>query len=185
MLEGCERCIVVNSVANFAAQPRDRQNRLRGYEYFTDLIAFTERLKQLRHGKFRIVYTPVDVEDRAKDFDQISMLAWYVKDCVFAVDEIWLYQRSGWSPKYLSNMMLTGRHHGITLLWTAQRPAKVDATLRSVSSELYLGRMGSRLDRDAYRGDIPDDAIARLASLPDRTFLLCDDRKQISTYISK
>lgn len=192
----CNRCILINSVGNFcASNPQPRQNVLRGYEYFTDITRFTERLRQVRHGSFRLAFTPVigfhpNLDDkklkehRRKLVSEALMLAWFVKNTVVAIDEVWLYQETTYSPPYLENMMLTGRHHGITLLWTAQRPAKVDATLRGVSSELYLGRMG-RLERQAYDGDVPEEALSRLASLPDRQFMHVDAYKNVSLFISK
>lgn len=126
-------------------------------------------------GRFRVLYTPLGGDPEQHFFD-VSRLLLAVRDVVFAVDEVWHYQKPNWSPTPLKCMMLTGRHYGITLLWTAQRPAEVHRTLTSVSTELHVGRLTEEVDLRAIRSRIPAEALARIPGLKDRQFVITNER---------
>jgi hypothetical protein len=136
-IERTRRCVVFNSVGSFQSYAAPRKNKLSGFQFVSNLPQFVKAMRAgIQRGSFRICYTPVE-GDETEEFAGVSKLVWFAENCVFAIDEVWLYQRPTKSPFHLRKMMLTGRHHGITLLWTAQRPALTDATLRSVSDQLY------------------------------------------------
>lgn len=127
-----------------------------------------------KFGRFRIIFTPLD-GDEENAIHHVARMVWRAKNIVFAVDEVWLFNRYFRQPgSFLKRMALTGRHPGVNLLWTAQRPPEVHATLRAQTNEYYLGRVGSILDMKHYRGTIPDAAIEKLPSLPLRTFVYRD-----------
>jgi hypothetical protein len=184
-ITGTRRCVVFNSVGSFQGHVAPRKNKLAGFTFVSNIPSFVRAIRGgNRSGSFRICYTPVEGDEQI-EFEAVSKLVWFAENCVFAIDEVWLYQRPTKSPFYLRKMMLTGRHHGITLLWTAQRPALTDATLRSVSDQLYLGGFGSRLDVDAFKGTLADDALEKLPSLPLRTFVHRDEMRQWRLYKSR
>lgn len=184
-IERARRCVVFNTVGSFQPTKQPRKNKLTNFSWCSNLGMFVKMMRVgMQHGEFRICYTPVE-GDEQEEFSQVSKLVWYAENCVFAIDEVWLFQKPTKSPFYLRKMMLTGRHHGITLLWTAQRPALTDATLRSVSDQLYLGGFGSRLDVDAFRGTIADDALDKIPTLPMRTFVHRDELRQWRLYKSR
>ncbi len=169
----CRRAVVFNAVGSFGPGPR--QNCLPG---FVELSIPRELVRYLRprlRGSFRVLYTP-HAGDPEEHFYDVARLLLQVRDVVFAVDEIWLFQRgASWSPAPLKYMMLTGRHYGITLLWTAQRAAEVHRTLTSVSTELYIGRLVEDRDLAALRSRVPVEAMAQIPTLPNRAFIHRDE----------
>jgi hypothetical protein len=146
-----------------------RQNRLPGFVTVSQPGQLKEILRARGFDSFRVIYTPrMNVKEH---FDYVSRLILEVNDVVFAVDEVWNFQRPGWSPEPLNAIMLQGRIDGRTLVWTAQRAAKVDKTLTGVSTELYIGRLVQSVDLNAIRERVSPDALAAVASLPNRKFL--------------
>lgn len=161
--------IVFNSVGTYGAGAR--QTSLPGFVEISQPGTLREFLRRRVGSQFRVLYTPLsDVEAH---FLAVCKLVLAVRDVVFAIDEVWLFQKTAWSPRDLQTMMLMGRHYGVTLLWTAQRPQKTDATLRSVSTELYVGSLPSELDQSAFHGWMPEDALSVASRLAPRRFVHC------------
>ena len=165
VLQHVRRAIVFNTVAAYGRGPR--QNPLPGY----GLVATPAELVRYigarwRAGVMRVIYQPLagDVE---KHFDDVSRLVWEMRDVTFAVDEIWRFQDSGWSPDSLSNIILAGRIRGITLTWTSQRPQPVDKALVAQSTELYIGRTVREADIEKLQSEFPlsDEAAAAIRTI--------------------
>ncbi len=172
LLRRTRRAIVFNTVA--ALGDGSRQTPLPGFTLITtpqELVRFVRA--RWADGALRVLYTPqANVREH---FDDVANLVWTMRDVVFAVDEVWYFQSPGWSPPALGNMMLMGRIRGHTLLWTAQRAAKVDKTLTSVSTELYVGKLTERRDLDAIRDCVPAEALERVPALAQWRFIHVSD----------
>lgn len=180
-VRSCNRIVVFNTVHSFGTGPR--QNRLPGFMQCSSLSHLVDLLRKHRAGRFRICYSPLEGDEQV-EFWHVCNLVWEVRDCVLAVDEVWHFGNPLKTPRSLArkrprhpfrSMELTGRHHGITVLWTAQAPALADYTLRRVSTQLYLGRLTTPEDREAFRGMIAEEALAKLPSLPNRNWVRRDE----------
>lgn len=154
-------------MASFGTGPR--KNPLPGFVEIRQPGDLKAYLAQRVAGQFRVLYSPWS--DAEEHFEAVCKIVLAVRDVVFAVDEIWLFQKTASSPRDLKTMMLAGRHYGVTLVWTAQRPQLTDATLRSVSTELYIGSLPSELDQSAFHGSVNEDALSVAARLPARQFV--------------
>lgn len=166
-LKSCRRVIVFNTVGAYGDGPR--QNRLPGFVAVSQPGELIDILRARGFGSFRVLYTPrTNIEEH---FDAVSRLILEVNDVVFAVDEIWNFQRPGWSPDTLKSIMLQGRIDGRTLVWTAQFAQSVDKKLTGVSTELYIGRLTQPGDLRVVSKRLPADALAAVPSLPNRRFL--------------
>lgn len=167
----CNRVVIFSTVASFGEPTpwHPTRTRMPGFVEVTGVSRLIEVLRMKRDGRFRIIYTPEG--DAETEFEYVSELIWNLGNTVFLIDEIAYFQTSSSSPQFLKRMMITGRHHGITLLWTAQRPQLVDKTLTSTTLELYLGRLGDDLDIGRFRSRLSPEHAAMLTSLPDRQFL--------------
>ncbi len=164
----CSRVVLFNTVAGYGEGARkipvSEFTLIRQPGELADFLR-----PHVRGGSFRVNYLPGLYDEQ--HFEAVCKLLLATRDVVFAIDEVWTYQKPNYSPPYLRTMMLTGRHYGVTLLWTAQRPALTDMTLRSVSTELYVGRLEEQTDLDALKGRIPQNALAELPRLRDRQFV--------------
>jgi len=171
LIRQCRRVIVVDTVHQYGNGPR--QNKLPGFvpvQSLRELIAYWSKVRQ---KNFRICYKPgMNLE---AEFDGVARLTLEVRDCVFAIDEVWNYCEAGWMPPPLEFMARAGRHRGITTIYTGQRPAIIAADLRSVTNHWKIFRMKSQLDLKAMQGLVPPEALARVPSLPDRVHITSND----------
>ena len=161
--------VIYNSVGTYGAGPRKTPAPGFVEIHQSGILRATLHPDHLRGRGFRILYTPLT--DVHEHFDAVCKVVLAARDCVFLIDEVWLFQKTAWSPRDLQTMMLMGRHYGITLVWTAQRPAKTDSTLRSVSTEIYVGSLPSSLDQKCFYDSVPQEALDLAAKLPPRQFV--------------
>lgn len=174
MFKKARRIVVLNSVGSYQPHPEPRKNHLPGFPMIATPRDLVRYLRPRQRASFRVNYTPMDgaPEDH---FEDVCKLIAAVGDCVFVIDEVWMYQRPGWSPPALKSLMFVGRHRGVVLMWTAQRPAEVDKSIISVSTDLYVGRLGDHNDLAALRHRMPATALAQIPTLRDREFLHRDE----------
>jgi hypothetical protein len=171
LIRGCARVLVMDTVHQYGSGPR--QNPLPGFITMREPGELVRYWRRYRHGKFRIIYQPGF--DLQAHFDAVARLVLEVRDTVFAVDEIWNYCKAGWSPPPLEFMSRAGRHRGITLLYTGQRPQLVAADLRDNTNEWRIFRLQGELPIRALRGKVPDAALMQVETLPDRVYVQSDE----------
>jgi hypothetical protein len=135
-------------------------------------------------GSFRIVFHPLagapgSGVDPIEEFEAVCQLVWLARDTVFVIDEVWRFCTSGSMPRPLENLAFTGRHRGVTLLWTAQRPARVAKDLVTIATSVHLFRV-TRRDFDAIAYDLgaPEELAQTVITLPDRQRVVRDERMQ-------
>lgn len=171
--------MVVSFASGFGppGQCRPNQNPLPGFIFVYSVCDLIQVLEQAGRGPVRVCFCPLRNSGKlTKLFDGVSQLiadfSQQFGATVYAVDEVWNAQRPDWSPDGFRECVLQWRHYDLTVFWTAQVPQLTDARMRSVSTEIYCGRVITRLDLDAVRAcGFPEDAIEKLPTLPDRTFI--------------
>jgi hypothetical protein len=171
MLAGVRRGIVIDTVHQYGTGMR--QNPLPGYTYLREPGELVNYWRKYRAGNFRICYQPG--YNAAEHFDAVARLTLEVRDTVFAVDEIWTYVKPAWMPAPLEFMARAGRHRGITLIYTGQRPALIAGDLRSVTNQWRVFRMQNELDIAAMRGLIPAPFLSQVPQLADRCHIWRDE----------
>jgi len=168
------RCVVYNTAGNYAQTAGDGKNPLPGFLFvycFNDLI---QVLRQTGKGPLRVCFTPVGDRSvpRKEIFHDTCELLMDYKDVVFSVEEIWTFQRPSMLPDIQQQIYLQWRHYKMPIMWNAQQPQLVAQTLRSITTNVYVGKLEHRLDIRAARDcGLPEDALAVLPSLPHRKFV--------------
>jgi len=71
--------------------------------------------------QFRAAFSPVTRER----FDALCAVVWALGNCAFVVDELSFFTDAGRCPVSLLRLLQQGRHRGIHLVATAQRPARI------------------------------------------------------------
>lgn len=171
LLKAVGRCVYFDTPGNVGSG--ERQNPMPGWDEVWTLGDFAHYIKCRSRGKFRVVFHP-GAEPEA-EFDAVCKIVFAVGNVVFAVDEIWEFCTPNHLPKPLRRIAFRGRHPGVTLLWAAQRPALVARGLTSVTSRFFVFRIQEDADLDALAGRIPREALAQVASLPDRAYIERDE----------
>lgn len=93
-----------------------------------------------RKTEFRAVFQ-FDIESDAHDelFNEIMRVAYYTGNLLIVIEEVHNFANPNFLPKYLREIILTGRHQNIGLIMTSQRAAEVHKTCLSQSSQLFIG----------------------------------------------
>lgn len=102
----------------------------------------------LTTGKtFAVVFQPaMDSKRRAVQFDQFCRLAYALGDLTFVVEELAFVTQPSWAPDAWKMMTCTGRHQGIFIIGTSQRPAQIDKDFLGNATMIQCGRLQHKAD---------------------------------------
>lgn len=85
-----------------------------------------EAIKACPKG-FALSFLPdFDQKRRARQFDRFCRIAYALGDLVMVVEELSFVTTASYAPPAWSMVSCTGRHEGLTVVGTSQRPAQVD-----------------------------------------------------------
>lgn len=97
---------------------------------------------------------------------------------LLVLEEVQNYSSPHSLPHYLRYAYLTGRHHGMAILATSQRPAEVHKTILSQSHNLFAGHVQEQNDIKYLSSRLGAHAD-KLYTLPERKFFLQRGREEI------
>lgn len=104
------------------------------------------------------------------EFDQLLRVAYYFGNILVVIEEIQLYSNTHAMPHYLKQCLLTGRHQGLALIFTSQRPGEVHKTIVSQCHHIFVGRTIEGNDL-RYLSHFLGENTEKLPLLPDRRFI--------------
>ena len=150
---------------------------LRGWVIVTQPRELKKALEKNYGGKFRICYQPrcgnLD-EHFAAVCDVVKIVGWMI----FAVDELdkLCGTRFGESRMCAGfyGLVNYGRHHRVSMLATARRPAQVPRGYTSECHEMRLFKLTEKRDLD-YFAELIGSEADKLPSLPPYKFMYWDD----------
>lgn len=146
----------------------------KGAEVADNFKSFCEKLVKINKEKpknFTLIYRlDLDSDDNTDELDEALKLIYYLGDCLVVIEEVQIFATSHNLPKWLKNMVLTGRHQKIGVLFTSQRMGEINKTVLSQCSHLFIGNMVEQNDQRYISGFIGDD-VSELAGLEDREFI--------------
>lgn len=136
--------------------------------------SFCEKLKKINKEKpkqFTLIYRlDLDSDDNTIELDEALKLIYHLGDCLVVIEEVQIFASSHNIPKWLKNIVLTGRHQNIGVLFTSQRMGEINKTILSQCGHLFIGNMVEQNDQKYISGFIGDDVV-ELAGLQDREFI--------------
>lgn len=143
-----------------------------GTVYAPDQLgALAASLVRVNGGRIRAVYQPPrDPKQMAARFAQLCKLAWHAGRLMFIVEELRFVTRPSFAPMEWSEVTLTGRHQGLTVIGTSQRPVHIDKDFLGNATEIYCGTLGYRNDIQAAADALMIDA-GQIGALPPLEFL--------------
>ncbi|MBC3930367.1 hypothetical protein [Undibacterium curvum] len=107
----------------------------------TDLIA------QIKAGTKSIVYFPKGSDKEVKtQFDRFCRCVWEVDGAHVLVEELSRVTMASWAPPAWKNLSTAGRHRGLTLIGTSQRPANIDKDFLGNCTEIRCYRVNYDTD---------------------------------------
>lgn len=100
-----------------------------------DLVAACEK-----NSKFRVTFRPSpDDKVRAQQFNVVCALAYALGDLTFVVEELRFVTTPSRAPLRWAECTLTGRHKGLRIIGTSQRPASIDKDFLSNATLIRTG----------------------------------------------
>jgi hypothetical protein len=139
----------------------------------TDLVA------AIKAKKRRLVYVPNNTNLKTQ-FDRFCRIAWELTGWVVVVEELSRVTTPTWAPPAWKNLSTAGRHRGLTIIGTCQRPAQIDKDFFGNCSEIRCYAVGYVNDAKVMSNTMFCDHKAILA-LPQFHYLHRDVRAKTNT----
>lgn len=93
-------------------------------------------------GNFRLVFQPSsDEQQRVKQFDLFCAIALAVGRLTLIVEELRFVTRPSAAPLNWARCTMTGRHVGLSVVGTSQRPASIDKDFLGNCTLIHTGRL--------------------------------------------
>lgn len=122
-------------------------------------------------GKFRYVFQASENPPaRAAQFDLVCGLAHAAGNLTFIAEELRFVTTPSRAPVRWAGVSLTGRHKGLHVVGTSQRPASIDKDFLGNATIIRTGRLVYPEDRKAVASVMQIDP-AEIAKLPDLHFI--------------
>ena len=108
----------------------------------------SELVAQVKSGAKAIVYVPNGSDAEIKtQFDRFCRIVWELNGATVLVEELSRVTMASWSPPAWKNLSTAGRHQGLTIIGTSQRPATIDKDFLGNCTEIRCYRVN--YDNDA------------------------------------
>lgn len=141
-------------------------------EVVTSFNQFAEKLNnKLNNKKFRIIFRfNPDENNKEELFNHVLRLCFHFKNIQVVIDEVQLFTNPHYLPPYLQNLLFVGRHQGVSVMAITQRPARLNKSILSQSSHVFVGQLHEKNDLKSVSDFLNEDSN-KLINLPKRTFI--------------
>ncbi len=99
-----------------------------------------------RAGRSVVYEPPLNPKQIAPRFDLFCRAAWHMTGATVIIEELSRVTMASWAPGSWKNLTTAGRHRGLTLVGTCQRPAQVDKDFFGNCSEIRCFRVNYEND---------------------------------------
>jgi hypothetical protein len=138
---------------------------------FNEFSAKLVELKQKPLKRFTIVFNfDPETSDHRLIFNECLRLVYYFGNVLVVIEEAQLFATTHELCQWFRNMMLTGRHQGLALLFTSQRPGELHKTILSQCTHVFAGQLIDKNDMN-YLSAVFGEKSKTLAHLSERRFL--------------
>ncbi|CAN0621092.1 conserved protein of unknown function [Burkholderia multivorans] len=91
----------------------------------------------IKAGRKRLVYVPQKTGKELKtEFDRFCRIAWEMRGWCVVVEELSRVTMPSYAPPAWKNLSTAGRHQGLEIIGTSQRPAQIDKDFLGNCSEI-------------------------------------------------
>ena len=107
----------------------------------------SELVAHIKAGTKSIVYVPTGKDaDVKKQFDLFCRCVWEIEGAHVLVEELSRVTMASWAPPAWKNLSTAGRHQGLTIIGTSQRPANIDKDFLGNCTEIRCYRVNYDAD---------------------------------------
>lgn len=137
-------------------------------ELATPCTSLADVLKGLRSGKrLKLAFRPKTMDEKKlrEKFGALCQMVFAAGDVCFIAEELSDVTSPSWAPGPWRQISTQGRHRGLTVFGTSQRPASIDKHFLGNATQVRTHRLNYEPDRKALASflDVPLEAVASLA----------------------
>ncbi|MCA3780134.1 MAG: hypothetical protein IOC39_24205 [Burkholderia sp.] len=115
--------------------------------------SIAEMVDAIKRGEKRLVFVPEEGDKRIKEqFDRFCRLVWHLDGWVVVIEELSGVTMPSWAPPAWKKLTTAGRHRGLKIYGTTQRPALVDKSFFGNCTEIRCYRVGYEEDARTMKG---------------------------------
>lgn len=103
-------------------------------------------------GRSAVFIPPDKPKEVAESFSMFCRAVWHMKGAVVLVEELSRVTSPSYAPPGWRNLSTAGRHQGITLIGTGQRPAQIDKDFMGNATEIRCFRVNYENDARVMSG---------------------------------
>lgn len=130
-----------------------------------------ELVKRVKARAPAVVFVPAsNPKVMAGQFDLFCRVVWHTPRAVALIEELSRVTSPSFAPQAWQNLSTAGRHQGLTIIATAQRPAQIDKDFLGNCTEVRAYRVNYEADAKALASIMRERPEAFL-ELPDRHFI--------------
>lgn len=142
--------------------PLERTDDYAGFCGGSVTTKITELIAAIKAGHKAIIYWPQGTDSEVKkQFDLFCRIVWELEGSTVLVEELSRVTMASWAPPAWKNLSTAGRHQGLTIIGTSQRPANIDKDFLGNCTEIRCYRVN--YDSDAK---VMADALGLQTAFP-------------------
>ena len=136
-------------------------------DFATPTSSLSDLLKGLRSGKrLRLAYRPKTMDEKLlkSKFEAVCKLVFAAGNLTFIAEELSDVTSASWAPGPWRQISTQGRHRGLTVYGTSQRPASIDKHFLGNATHVRTHRLNYQTDRQVLAQflDIPLEKVVAL-----------------------
>lgn len=137
-----------------------------------DFEHFGRKIVETRNDSaFKFIYQfRHETKNQLPEFNEAMRLLFHRRNLLVCVEEVQEFASAHHMGHWLKKCLLLGRHRGLALAFTTQRPGECHKTILSQANHVFCGSLHEKNDVDYCRAVLGDRAL-ELAELPERKFL--------------
>jgi hypothetical protein len=127
--------------------PLEKTDDYAGFCNGTVVMRITDLVAAVKAGMKAIVYWPQGSDAEIKtQFDRFCRIVWELEGATVLVEELSRVTMASWAPPAWKNLSTAGRHQGLTIIGTSQRPANIDKDFLGNCTEIRCYRVNYDTD---------------------------------------
>ena len=138
--------------------------------------SFQEYCSQMKFRRqdpsFRILFRfDRESDGKGEIFNEALHVLLYAKNTLAVVEETWNFSSKSYIPKWYQELNLAGRHDGVGLISTSQRPQTIHNVILSQSAHIFIGQVALKRDLEYLADFVGDENTEKLKMLKRGEFL--------------
>lgn len=170
--------VIIDSLSEYQEEKKKKNGDFENSIIVNNFDLFCQKMDELKNNKsekFVLIFNFDPESDlNLEIFENILRICFYFQNIQIVIEEVQLYSSPHFLPHWLKQCLLVGRHKGLSLLFTTQRPGELNKTILSQCSHIFCGKITEGNDLKYISNFLNQDA-EKLINIQHRKFLYFSD----------